>query len=829
MSNPNTAVEEVSNEIIEQVDALNAESWKIHVEDPGQGLKLATKARTLSEKYQYKKGVAYSLRNMGVSNRYLSNLEIALSLSFQAMDMFAEMDDVTGSAQGLVSIGAIYYYMGDYEKSLDFFTRGIEENEKLGNEQTAAYAYNGAGFIYGTLGEKKKGLDYLLKALKICKEKGESPDLLASILDSVADVYLKDGQVEKALESYLECLEVSEKSDIRRYKGYALFGIGSLYQKEGKLKDAESYFLKSLEIFREIKYRVGEASSLLDLGKLLMLNKDFDRAEEHLKNSLKVAEKIKAKAVISETHEALANLYENKNDISLFVKHFKLFHQYNSEIYKDQQENKQKYLNIQHEMEKLQREAEINRLTNVVMKEKNVELERKTVELEKSYDNVSVLSKIGRDITSTLDLDTILNTVYENVNELMEATIFGIGIYKHDTQTIDFRLAIERGKRYEPYERTLNDKTQLAVWCLDNNKEVFINDFETESTRYIPDLKKANLSGIDLEDGTAPLEPKSLIYLPLQVKDKLIGLISVQSYDKDAYTKNHLNILKTLASYTSAALFNAHSYEKMQNTLKELKLTQQQLIQSEKMASLGELTAGIAHEIQNPLNFVNNFSEINGELIEEMLEFIESGEMDEVKALAKDISENELKINHHGKRADGIVKGMLQHSRGSGKNKEPVDLNALADEYLRLAYHGLRAKDKSFNATMRTDFDTEIKKVNMIPQDVGRVVLNLITNAFYVVSERKKLNQEGYEPTVTVRTNRHGKMVHVEIEDNGNGIPEKVLDKIFQPFFTTKPTGEGTGLGLSLSYDIIAAHGGEIKVVTKANNGTTFTVILPNE
>ncbi|MFZ1321061.1 MAG: ATP-binding protein [Ignavibacteria bacterium] len=265
---------------------------------------------------------------------------------------------------------------------------------------------------------------------------------------------------------------------------------------------------------------------------------------------------------------------------------------------------------------------------------------------------------------------------------------------------------------------------------------------------------------------------------------------------------------------------------KIEKAFDDLKSTQAQLIHSEKMASLGELTAGIAHEIQNPLNFVNNFSEVNTELIAEMKDEIEKGNLEEVKAIANDIEANEQKIIHHGKRADVIVKGMLQHSRTSSGVKEPTDINALADEYLRLAYHGLRAKDKTFNATMKTDFDETLDKINIIPQDIGRVILNLITNAFYVVDEKKKSGIENYEPTVSVSTKKIGDKVEVSVKDNGNGIPQKVMDKIFQPFFTTKPTGQGTGLGLSLSYDIVKAHGGELKVETIEGEGTEFKSIL---
>ena len=259
----------------------------------------------------------------------------------------------------------------------------------------------------------------------------------------------------------------------------------------------------------------------------------------------------------------------------------------------------------------------------------------------------------------------------------------------------------------------------------------------------------------------------------------------------------------------------------------ELKQTQAQLIQSEKMASLGELTAGIAHEIQNPLNFVNNFSEVNSELITEMKEEISKGNLDEVRLIANDIEENEQKIMHHGKRADAIVKGMLQHSRSNTGQKESTDINALADEYLRLSYHGLRAKDKSFSANFKVDFDQSISRLNIVPQDIGRVLLNLYNNAFFAVAEKKKESGNGYEPLVTVSTKKARDQVVIQIADNGNGVPHKIMDKIFQPFFTTKPTGQGTGLGLSLSYDIIKVHGGEINLKTKEGDGSEFTIHLP--
>ncbi|WP_353480401.1 ATP-binding protein [Haliscomenobacter sp.] len=281
--------------------------------------------------------------------------------------------------------------------------------------------------------------------------------------------------------------------------------------------------------------------------------------------------------------------------------------------------------------------------------------------------------------------------------------------------------------------------------------------------------------------------------------------------------------------------------EEIQSTLNLLKSTQSQLIQSEKLASLGELTAGIAHEIQNPLNFVNNFSELNRDLITEMKEELLKGNIKEGIAIARDLDTNEERINHHGQRAASIVKGMLEHSRTSTGVKEPTDLNALADEYLRLAYHGLRAKDSSFNATMETHFDPDLPLVSVIPQDIGRVLLNLINNAFYAAAEKAKQQIEGYAPTVTVSTRwlsvntersrsaaEAENAIEISVKDNGNGISEEIKDKIFQPFFTTKPTGQGTGLGLSLAYDIVTkGHRGTLEVESKRENGTIFTIKIP--
>ena len=273
--------------------------------------------------------------------------------------------------------------------------------------------------------------------------------------------------------------------------------------------------------------------------------------------------------------------------------------------------------------------------------------------------------------------------------------------------------------------------------------------------------------------------------------------------------------------------------EALQSTLTELKASQLQLVQKEKMASLGELTAGIAHEIQNPLNFVNNFAEINAELLTEMKERLLEEPLPEalkkdIDPLVNDLTENLHKILQHGKRADNIVKNMLQHSRKQSGEMQLTDFNALADEYLKLSYHGYRAKHKLFNCTINTSFDESIDKINIIPEDIGRILINLFSNAFYATNEKKKIKDSGYEPTVSLTTKKNGNKVELTIRDNGIGISQKFIDKIYQPFFTTKPTGEGTGLGLSMSYDIIKAHQGELKVESAEGEFAEFTITLNN-
>ena len=443
---------------------------------------------------------------------------------------------------------------------------------------------------------------------------------------------------------------------------------------------------------------------------------------------------------------------------------------------------------------------------------------------------------------------------------------YGDALYRSgntDSANFYYKHALRFGKQYPdmiPMHTSLTMTKVARLFNLQNNrdssfyfarsalriaKDTKLNLQTLESTRLLAQIHR-KYGDLDsaffyLDIATAMNDS---IYGPDKLKEQQLLLLQEQRRNQEIQQteerrrNNSLLFgsvsITTIVLVASILLFSSNKIKQrtnhaLQKTLTELKSTQTQLIQSEKMASLGELTAGIAHEIQNPLNFVNNFSELNKELIDELNQNAREGKIDAIQKLASDIKENEEKIEHHGKRADAIVKSMLQHSRISSGKKELTDINTLCDEYLRLAYHGFKAKDKSFSATFEKHLDPSLTQVTVVTQDIGRVILNLINNAFYAVNEKSKTGSSGYTPIVKIMTKNLGDKVEIRIEDNGMGIPESIKEKIFQPFFSTKPTGQGTGLGLSLSYDIVKAHGGTLDVNSKEGERSEFIILLPSK
>ena len=442
---------------------------------------------------------------------------------------------------------------------------------------------------------------------------------------------------------------------------------------------------------------------------------------------------------------------------------------------------------------------------------------------------MELLSRIGRDITARLSIEEIIATVYQNVNALMDAAVFGIGLCDEAGERIEFPATRENGEPLPPFGYALTDDSRLAVVCFQRREEIVIEDMAREHQRYLREHKPP----------VAGKPVASIIYLPLVHKDRAIGVITAQSFRTHAFTDYHLNILRNLATYATIALENADAYRRLNDTLERLQKMQEQLVVQEKLASLGALTAGIAHEIKNPLNFVNNFAELSMELAGELQQSLESQRdrldpmvYDDLTGLAADLVLNARKINDHGRRADSIIRGMLLHSRGHSGERQDTDINAVLEEYVNLSYHGIRAQDSSFNVTLERNYDPTVGTVLAVPQDISRVFLNIVNNACYATHERKQQadtrGEQGYAPTLQVTTRNLGDVVEVRIRDNGNGIPPEIRDRIFNPFFTTKPTGLGTGLGLSISHDIIVQqHHGQLEVNSEPGRFTEFIVRLP--
>ena len=617
--------------------------------------------------------------------------------------------------------------------------------------------------------------------------------------------YQQDGKVDSALSYHEKQLAFAKKLNLKLYEADAYEQIAYVKSWEGDLSGSLKFYYEALKIagdpkcaengwgYSNFSYSKSPEDARLtiigmihfELSELYNSLQLYKTVRFHMNEAFKIGEKLQNLKILTLTARDLGILFANNNQPDSAFKYYQMALLFNQ---------KSPYTkNLGPLYTNIGRYYETQRQYD------------STKEYFKKSINVSILNNQLNNITDTYFEFGKLYLITNQLDTALYYTLKAVAL----AQSIPSESLVSSGytQLSSIYEQQKN--TALALNYLKKGKSIkdSLNDGLIS--------KITQFQNIDFEE---QLKLKKMVDEQSSFQNKLmiIGLIAIILI---------FILLAILQFRNSRQKQKANTV--LEKTLTNLKSTQTQLIQSEKMASLGELTAGIAHEIQNPLNFVNNFSEVNKELIGEMNQEIEKGNYDEVKIIAKDIEANEEKINQHGKRADAIVKGMLQHSRSSSGKKEPTDINALADEYLRLSYHGLRAKDKSFNATIKTDFDKSIGNINIIPQDIGRAILNLITNAFYVVDEKKKSGVENYESTVSISTKKINGKIEIKVADNGNGIPQKILDKIFQPFFTTKPTGQGTGLGLSLSYDIVKAHGGELKVETKEGAGTTFIIRLP--
>src|SRR5436190_4218111 len=844
----------------EQVNIINSLAKLVRRSNPGLFDSLVTSAVSLSDQLNYKKGKGTALTLKAVRYYDISNFPAATQTYEQAKLLLESANDIRGLSYLLRMRANLVMDEGDYAKSLDDFLQGLKLAEQAGDIKQAIEINRTVGYLYDIIGDYEKAVPYQNAALRQAESIGYKQGM-SGAYNAIGKTYKTRGMYPASLEAYMKNLRIDEEMKDSSNIAVSYSNIGDVYERMGKYKEAFDYLRPALSY--NLK-RAGKNTMIpwdeWAIGKALTHSGNPDSGLYYAKHAYQLSMQMGWKLYLREITYLIAESAAKLKQWDTAYKYQVLTSAYKDSLTGiettrktvmlqatfdlDKKQNVIDLQNAEHRRDRaflimvlgglvtavvlgiiLLRNNRQKQKANALLQRQKKEIDDKASELslqkdelQQSYSNIELLGEIGRKITSSLSIETVISTVYDNVNTLMDASIFGIGIYNEELKKIDFPATYENGTALPFYSNSIYDQNRFAALCFISGKEIVMGELETEYQNYLQQVPAPKQGD----------QPVSLIYLPLKIKDRMLGVITVQSFQRKAYSDHHLFMLRNIAVYTAIGLENAESFKKLNETVDSLKKTQKQLIQSEKMASLGELIAGIAHEIQNPLNFVNNFSEVNKELLDEMNEKVAEGNYEEVKAIAKDVADNQEKINFHGKRADAIVKGMLQHSRTSSGQKEPTDINALVDEYLRLAYHGLRAKDKSFHARFETDFDNTINNVTVVPQEIGRVILNLLNNAFYAVTEKKKLAGDTYTPTVNITTRKKTDRVEIKVNDNGNGVPQKILDKIFQPFFTTKPAGQGTGLGLSLSYDIITkGHGGELKIETREGEGSSFIILLP--
>jgi len=660
----------------------------------------------------------------------------------------------------------------------------------------------------------------------------------------------------KAIQYANDALVLSKKINFKKGMGRAYFLMGDNYSVFKKYAEARKAFLTAVKIQNELEDKAEVAQTYLSIASSYEAEYNYPEAQQNTYSAIKYFEQSGNKLGMANAYSSNA-FYESLDNDTGALKNYELSLKLYSEVGAGDGTwgVARSYSNIGDIYFYREKYAEALQNDSVALKiyrelKLDDDIARILLNIGWIYQRQGDSSlATGDKLTAKQKLDEALKK-YEEGLKLSEETKnqFGIASAYMHLGSINLKLKnVPAAKNY--LEKGLGIfKAENNKWGLTTIYEVLSRMYSMEGN-YKDAFEVYKLFTIYQDSLFSEKDTKKYVQTRMQYEfDKKQAVSKAEQDRKDAEARRTKNqqyfTIAALAIIVLAVIVialiqyrnNKHKQkanyqlqqqkQKVENALSELRSTQSQLIQSEKMASLGELTAGIAHEIQNPLNFVNNFSEVSNELLDDMKTALETGNTAGAKEIAGDVKQNLEKILHHGKRADSIVKGMLQHSRSSAGHKESTDINALCDEYLRLAYHGQKAKDKSFNVKVETDFDRGLRKINIIPQEIGRVILNLINNAFYATAEKQRTGPDNYEPAVCIVTKNLHDKVEIHVKDNGNGIPQKVVDKIFQPFFTTKPTGQGTGLGLSLAYDIVKAHGGEIKVATNESQGTEFIVQL---
>ena len=741
---------------------------------------------------------------------YYSNLDSCKFFALQALqwsdkllglEIVKNNDALLNLCKNLKAISLTNFARGIENKNItaarDTLSKALDLVKETGNKREEAAIYTAFGTMYDFNGQSELAIKNHTKALELIREHGTKLEYAMKLTD-LAVALRSNGSYGDALDKLMESLKISREVKDTSTIIETLLAMGFVYAFVEQWDDALNSQREALKIFRLMNDSSGIARIYNDMGVTNMTSGNLDEALR--------------------LHRAALAIRLNSTDYyGTFASYI-----YIGQILED-------FSNYEGAVENYQSGLEFAKKSGY-----KISIVDGHLSLGGAYMKLPDHEKALHQFEAAIKLSKEINDPTGEARACMQIAKIYLGRNDHIT-------ALNWLKQAGKAAPKSNLKFLEEIYQSLAESYYKIGDPEN-AYKYILKYSNAKDSVLTAENLekithlTNKLEFENRIELQKESNEKMMAIEQVK-INRERLTRNIFLLGMLLALVLGIIVFvrfreKQKLNRRLNETLANLRATQTQLVHAEKMASLGELTAGIAHEIQNPLNFVKNFAEVNCEMIAELKEEIEKGDKVEALALVNDLSGNEEKIHHHSKRADAIVKGMLQHSRTSSGQKEPTDINALCDEYLRLSYHGLRAKDKSFNADFNLDADPDLPKINVVPQDIGRVLLNLINNAFYTVSTKAlRTEDKNYKPEVIVSTKLSPleggqRGVTIRVTDNGNGIPEEIKDKIFQPFFTTKPTGEGTGLGLSLSYDIIKAHGGEIKMDSNRENGTEFTVLL---
>jgi signal transduction histidine kinase/tetratricopeptide (TPR) repeat protein len=876
-------------DVFKRIDMMNAVAYQNRRKYAKRSYELSLHANKLSEELDYQNGIAESLLTIAIHESYNGKIMESLKKRLKAHEIFMELNNVDGNIKSLNSLGFIYGLLGRNEKSLEYFSEGLVLAKEAGNDDMTIFFLSNIAELYrNCLNLFDESLKHHYEAIELSRKIQSSN--LAFVLSNASETLLKKNNISKAMEFCIEGLEIAKNSNDKISEALCYKNLGRVYQQTEEKDKALEYCNKSLALYKSLNNKIGQSEILTELGIFFNRIGDTKLALDAFAAALELAEELQMKPTLASIHYNLADIYEKIQDFEKSVSHFRKHLKLNNELVSDELENRLNVMIIEANIQQAKKDTEIFRLRNVELKEKSDEIEQKAKQLEESYKNIATISEIGQKITSSLDIETIMNTIYENMNSLMDATVFGIGLYYETTNTIDYRIFIENGKRIPRFVAQIDPDNSYASKCILNKKEVVHNHlFSAGTPNFIPDDT----------NGGKDIPPGSLIYCPLIIKSKVIGTITVQSYLENSYNEQSVSTFKALASYIAIAINNSNKSEELKATAKELEITlnnlketQEYLINQEKMAALGQLISGIAHEINTPLGAIQAS-------ISNVSKYIKEAVIEKMPQLFRILDENhqnlffdilnlsstkDIMISTRDERKfkrelnEVLKEETISNSDNLADILVDIGIYKYEDKYLPLFKHpeadfimqtcyelsgilrNIKNMDlavskaskmlyalKSYSHITQMDTPTLMNVIDGIDTILelyhnnikhGTILIKNYSKVPEILCLPDELNQVwtnlihnalqamDYKGTLQIDVFEKDHNIIVKITDSGIGIPDEIKNRIFEPFFTTKKQGEGSGLGLGIVKKIILKHKGTIHVDSEPNR-TTFTISLP--